>query len=350
LITANFHDGTLTVLTNDGGGNFVLASSPNINDASYSVCAVDVNGVGKVDLVSDQLNGTLTLSTNNGGGTFGSTSLFHGNYFPDFVCAVDVNGDGKLDLISANNYGDVSSSTLSVFTNDGHGGFILASSPGAGFQAACVVAADVNGDGKVDLVSANYGDMYANRSTLTVLTNDGSGGFVIASSPQVPDGTISLVATDVNEDGKVDLICANSSTNTLTVLTNDGSGGFVLALTLTVGNAPNSVCAADVNGDGKLDLICANSGDSTLTVFTNATIFSLPTSTPPLTITPSGLGMQVSWPSDAPGWSLQQNPDLTTANWGPSGYSGFNILDDETNKSITLPTTQGSLFFRLLHP
>jgi FG-GAP-like repeat/FG-GAP repeat len=399
LITANFHDFTLTVLTNDGSGNFVLASSPNINYASYSVCAVDVNGNGKVDLVSAQISGTLTLSTNNGNGTFGSNIFLHGNYFPDFVCAVDVNGDGKLDLISANNYGDVSSSTLSVFTNDGHGGFVLASSPGVGFQAACVVAADVNGDGNVDLVSANYGDMYANRSTLTVLTNDGSGGFVIASSPQVPDGTISLVATDVNEDGKVDLICANSSTNTLTVLTNDGtggfviastlnvgpnpvsvyaadmngddkvdlicanfgtntltvltndgSGGFVLALTLTVGNAPNSVCAADVNGDGKLDLICANSGDSTLTVFTNATIFSPPTSTPPLTIIPSGLGMQVSWPSDAPGWSLQQNPDLITANWGPSGYSGFNILDDGTNKSLTLPTTQGSLFFRLLHP
>jgi hypothetical protein len=129
LITANFHDFTLTVLTNDGSGNFMLASSPNINYASYSVCAVDVNGDGKVDLVSAQLDGTLTLSTNNGGGSFVSTSLFHGNYVPDCICAVDVNGDGKLDLISANNYGNVGSGTLSVFTNNGHGSFVLATYP-----------------------------------------------------------------------------------------------------------------------------------------------------------------------------------------------------------------------------
>ena len=95
-------------------------------------------------------------------------------------------------------------------------------------------------------------------STLTVLTNDGSGGFTAASSPPVPNGTVSLVATDVNGDGKVDLICASFGLNTLTVLTNDGSGGFVIASTLTVGTNPVSVCAADVNGDGKVDLICAN--------------------------------------------------------------------------------------------
>ena len=248
-----------------------------------------------------------------------SISLFHGNYIPDSVCAADVNGDGKMDLISANNYGDNFNSTL---------------------------------DGKVDLISANNGASFENgsNSTLTVLTNDGNGGFVLASTPQVYGEPVSLVATDVNGDGKVDLISANFSANTLTVLTNDGSGGFVIASTLNVSSNPVSVCAADGNGDGKVDLICANFGTNTLTVLTNDTIFPSPTSTPPLIITPSGLEMLVSWPSASPGWSLQQNPDLTTANWGPSGYNGYGISDDGTNKSLMLPTTLGNLFFRLLHP
>jgi hypothetical protein len=169
LISANFHDGTLTVLTNNGSGDFALASSPNIQDASFSVCAADVNGDEQLDLVSANLNGTLTLSTNNGNGSFGSISLFQADHFPDSVCAADVNGDGKLDLIGAYNYGDNFNSTLTVLTNDGHGGFVIASSPIVGIEAQCVVAADVNGDGKVDLISANYGNAFADGidSTLT---------------------------------------------------------------------------------------------------------------------------------------------------------------------------------------
>ena len=64
-----------------------------------------------------------------------------------------------------------------------------------------------------------------------MLTNNGSGGFVLASTLSVGSGPDSVAAADVNGDGKVDLICANYYDNTLTVLTNDGSGGFVLAST-----------------------------------------------------------------------------------------------------------------------
>src|ERR1017187_2149926 len=147
--------------------------------------------------------------------------------------------------------------------------FTLTSSPVVGSGPFSVTAADVNTDGKVDLICANF-----SANTLSVLTNDGSGGFVLASSPAVGSKPISVVAADVNADGKVDLICANRGvppnwTNTLSVLTNDGSGGFVLASSPVVGTMPYSVTAADVNGDGKPDLICANAGDNTLSVLTN---------------------------------------------------------------------------------
>jgi hypothetical protein len=85
-------------------------------------------------------------------------------------------------------------------------------------------------------------------------------------------------------------------------------------------------------------------------VLTNALTFPPPTSTPSLTITHTGNNVRVSWPSASAGWSLQQNPDLTAKHWGPSGYGGYAIFDDSTNKSLTMPSPPGNLFFRLLHP
>jgi len=180
---------------------------------------------------------------------------------PSSVVAADVNRDGKVDLISAN----ASAATLSVLTNNGSGGFALASSPGVGNSPNSVVAADVNGDGKVDLVSANY---YGN--TLSVLTNNGNGGFITAGTYSVGQYPRQVTTADVNGDGKVDLISGNEGNNTLSVLTNNGNGGFVLSATLNGGSGSGPVTAADVNGDGKVDLICANYNDNTLSVYTNS--------------------------------------------------------------------------------
>jgi hypothetical protein len=261
LISANYAANTLTVLTNNGSGGFMLASSPAVGSHPNSVTAADVNGDGKPDLISANFSAsTLTVLTNNGSGGFVLASSPGVGTGPFSVVAADVNGDGKPDLISAN----YSASTLTVLTNNGSGGFALASTLTAGSSPESVTAADFNGDGKPDLISANSGN-----NTLTVLTNNGSGGFVLASSPGVGSFPTSVTAADVNGDGKVDLITANLSASTLTVLTNNGSGGFVLASSPGVGSFPSSVTAADVNGDGKVDLITANGLTNTLTVLMN---------------------------------------------------------------------------------
>ena len=255
--------------------SFVLASSPSVGSGPRSVMAADVNGDGKTDLITVNISdNTLTVLTNNGGGgfalahTFAVSNCSFAPYVDSSLTAVttaDVNRDGKVDLICANYGGN----TLIVLTNNGNGNFGSNATYAVGSQPISVTAADVNGDGKVDLICVNYGD-----DTLSVLTNNGGGKFTLASTPNVGvgPGPWAVTAADVNGDGKVDLICADGNFSALTVLTNNGSGNFGSNATYAVGNYPFSspyskaIAVADVNGDGKPDLICANYGGNTLTV------------------------------------------------------------------------------------
>ena len=139
-------------------------------------------------------------------------------------------------------------------------------------------------------------------------------------------------------------------TTTLTVLTDSGSGSFGLQATLTLGNIPTSLLAADVNSDGRLDLNYLNFRDGTMTVLLNTTQFPPATSSRELTITRQGGGVRVAWPSASPGWPLQQKRTLTAPNWLPSGHDGYPFTNDRTNASLTLPAANAGLFFRLLYP
>ena len=126
----------------------------------------------------------------------------------------------------------------------------------AGSDPISMVAADFKGNGKPELVIADEGS--SSGTTLLVLTNNGLGVFGSNATLVVGEGPDCVIATDINGDGKLDLITANSQVNTLTVLTNNGAGGFGTNTTLWEGQNPDCLVAADVTGDGKMDL---NSGD-----------------------------------------------------------------------------------------
>ena len=155
-------------------------------------------------------------------------------------------------------------------------------------------------------------------------------------------GPVVVAAADANGDGKVDLISANSGSRTLTVLTNNGTGIFGSNATFNVVNEVTTLVAADINGDGRVDLISGNSNNGLLTVLTNAATFL-----PILTLTRSGSSVIVSWPAIWANWTLQQKTNLILGNW--TSFGGV-IGNDGTTKSETNSPPGTSRYFRLSNP
>jgi len=265
LVCADSVGNRLFVFLNDGHGNFPTSghSFPVGAGTASLVAVADVDNDGYPDLICAGFQGskpgTVTVLRNDHNGGFGPFDSRPAGGQPAAIVAADVNQDGFPDLICAN----TDQNALSLLVNDRHGHFPMSVSFSAGLSPVSVAAADVNGDGAMDLICANQDD-----NTLMILTNDTHGNFSAnASSPLlVGNRPSSVFAADVNGDGATDLISANQDDNTLTVLTNDGAGGFALASTPAVGRQPITVLAAVLTRDGEVGLVSANSGDDSLTV------------------------------------------------------------------------------------
>jgi hypothetical protein len=334
----------LTLLTNDGTGIFSAAKTLNTAFPPTSICGADVNGDGYPDLiVAHGYFAAVSIFTNDGAGNLVLSATNSVGTGPNCMVAVDVNGDKKADLITANQgvYPTYVGS-ITVLTNTGSGIFVANATYAMPYSLSSIVAADVNGDGYPDLIAASRSGV-TSQGVLIVLTNNGSGNFSSNAVYLVGQGTSSLAAADMNGDGKVDLICANAGDNNVMVLTNDGRGNFTIACTNCAGPSPGALVVADVNGDGKPDVISANSGpNNTLTVLLNS---PLPPSLA-FQVAPTNT-LNFSWSAAWPGFELQQNSDLATTNWiNVSGSTGTVAGVNQ----LVLPPPAGNNFYRLVHP
>jgi len=277
LIVANYcaeytcaTGGSVGVLLGNGNGTFQPAVT-YASGASYpaSVTVADVNGDGKLDLVVAG-DGTVGVLLGKGDGTFQTAVTYaSGGGLAHAVAVADVNGDGKPDLIVAacSIAGCTSSNGLvGVLLGNGDGTFQAAVTyASGGYAATSVAVADVNGDGKPDLVVANQcadstgcNDGSVN-GTVAVLLGNGNGTFqtAVAYDSGGP-WAMSVAVADVNADRKPDLLVANWINSTVGVLLGHGDGTFQAVATYDSGpSAPVSVAVADVNGDGKPDLVVA---------------------------------------------------------------------------------------------
>jgi hypothetical protein len=267
LIVANQGglSGSVGVLLGNGDGTFQAVVTYNSGDANtLAVAVADVNGDGKPDLVVANV-GTIAGSTvgvllGNGDGTFQTAVTYaSGGDYAFSVAVADVNEDGRPDLVVANcSLGCFTTGVVSVLLGNGNGTFQKAVSFDSGGSGAVSVAvADVNGDGKPDVIVAN------SDGTVGVLLGNGNGTF----QPAVTYGsggsgglsTGSLAVADVNGDGKPDLLVANVVSSLVGVLLGNGDGTFQAAVSYGSGGiSADSVAVADVNRDGKPDLLVTN--------------------------------------------------------------------------------------------
>jgi VCBS repeat protein len=184
---------------------------------------------------------------------------------PGQVSLADINGDGRLDLVTRH----LLERSLTALLGDGTGRF--AAAPGGqinlNYMPGDVELGDVNGDKILDLCVTN-----SDRDAVDIFLGDGKGGFNRAAgapftvSPAAEFNTHSLNLVDLNEDGKLDIVTANHRRNSFATMFGDGRGGFSSGpvTTFQPGHDNYTFAFGDVDGDGHLDVVVVNgeNGDS----------------------------------------------------------------------------------------
>ena len=245
----------LLTMLNDGNGSFAGPATyyPTTIAPYYSVLG-DFNGDGKVDVVvagpgPSGSDGTAAVFLGNGDGTFPATekdSFDTGGQGPASMLAGDLNRDGKLDLAIGNIY----SSNVSVFLGKGDGTFNSPVSYASGTGIA--VLGDFNGDGILDIASIGNGSSLGSYS-VDMLLGNGDGTFRTGPSLPLYYSPFTIAAADLNRDGKLDLVLSAGFGFALVALGN-GDGSFQPAVPYSLPGYIANAVLGDFNGDGIVDL------------------------------------------------------------------------------------------------
>jgi cysteine-rich repeat protein len=245
LVVANATTSTAGIVLG-GTGGLVGARALPAGTGSTATVSGDFNEDGRADLaVIDPPTAKVYLFLQNAAGALvpGATLSLAAGANPTYGIAADLNGDGHVDLAVVN----VAFSTVSVLLGTGTGTFGTPLNASVGSQPRRLAVADLNGDGLLDLAVPN-------ATAVAILINTGGGRFGRLADVPAGTGPAAVVAGDFNGDGKKDLAVATTGEASVKLALGHGDGTFAAATAFPVASAGQAIAAGDLDGDGKLDI------------------------------------------------------------------------------------------------
>lgn len=267
LVTANRDTNNVSVLFGHGDGTFEPAQNLAVGTTPRMVAAVDLNGDLWLDLVTANPGSSdLSVRLGLGGGVFANeTRIPIRNGLPTRFTAGDFNRDGDPDLavllFSAGEDG-APLGLAAILLGNGAGGFTGPRIFATGVSCFDILAVDINGDLRSDLISAD-----TDASTVTVVFGRGDGGFLAEERFPVGDRPRVVVAVDLNRDNRPDLVTANQDSCDLSVLLGRGDGTFEPESRIPMSDLPRAMAVGFLNNDANLDLVVTNFTQSRVSVF-----------------------------------------------------------------------------------
>lgn len=245
LAVANLGADTVSILLGNGDGTFQAQTTISTLSEPFGIAVGDLNGDGVEDLVIGNDTSGLNVAIGNGDGTFTVITLATGS------CAVkpalaDMNRDGKLDIVVANECGN----GIVVYLGNGNGTFQAATTILGSLASYAAVVADLNGDGNLDIVAASQG-----TNMLDVYTGTGTGAFSAVTHYTAVSTPWALAAADFDGDGKIDVVVGSHGSSGFVFLKGNGDASFAAPVSITNSGSNQDLATGDLNTDGKLDLV-----------------------------------------------------------------------------------------------
>jgi hypothetical protein len=227
----------------------------------WYVTSADLDKDGDVDLAATNLSSTtVSIFMNNGNGTFAAKVDYATGLEPRSVVAADLDKDGDLDLTIAN----YNATSVSVLMNNGAGTFAAKVDYTVGTNPGIATVVDLDKDGDLDIAAANVGS-----ATVSILKNNGNGTFAAKVDYGTATWPINVSAADLDKDGDIDLVVPNYGSDSFSVLMNSGTGTFAAKVDYTTGTSPRAVAVNDYDKDGDIDVVIGNEVGDSISYFAN---------------------------------------------------------------------------------